>query len=214
MTPNGFEQAERKRMGKPGYLRKPEGLTGPLAELNEELHRLHVETGAPSLNWMEQKLRGSDTPHSRSRIYDAFTKNRLPAWNLVRDLLRILAEEHHSESVAELLPVWHSLWREAWKLESSAKAIETLRRDHSSSDPTPLQHLSLPTDLEFRVQRHCTVCDQITQHSRLTEAEKDYVRELTGRRMYVDNLIVCGNPLCRAVRTFFNKKPLPNPSTQ
>ncbi|SNX62310.1 hypothetical protein SAMN06272735_4081 [Streptomyces sp. TLI_55] len=63
----------------------------------------------------------------------------------------------------------------------------------------------------FHIQRYCTVCNQMTHHLRLTETEKEYIRELTGR-MYTDDLIVCGNSHCRAVRTFFNKMPLPNPS--
>lgn len=53
---------------------------------------------------------------------------------------------------------------------------------------------------------YCRTCDSDEEHRRLHPAEKDWLKELTGRK-YVEEFFMCTAPDCRNLRTGFNKRP-------
>ncbi|GGY89779.1 hypothetical protein [Streptomyces nitrosporeus] len=55
-------------------------------------------------------------------------------------------------------------------------------------------------------QLYCYTCDSDEHHRPLTENEKVWLRDETGRRK-VDEFFMCTAPKCRNVRSGFNKRP-------
>jgi hypothetical protein len=193
-------------VGRPGRLRKPQGLAGAHAQLNAELHRLHLETGLRPLSWMVEKLKHHR--YSRSRIYDVFTSTRLPDKYVVMDLLEVLGQLRSPDTPTKLLPVWEKLWDEAFESEESARVDADMTRAKSeleSDGPRGLL-LRLPGDPGDRRTLHCIACGSNTVHRKLTQAEAQYDQRAIGHR-YVEGFFVCLASGCRKLRTGFNANP-------
>ncbi|MBO0515519.1 hypothetical protein J0695_27540 [Streptomyces beijiangensis] len=56
----------------------------------------------------------------------------------------------------------------------------------------------------------CSTCKRREPHRWLTTAEKQVLREATGRK-YVDDFLVCVAPDCGNLRTGFNQNPFDKP---
>lgn len=59
----------------------------------------------------------------------------------------------------------------------------------------------MPPDVKF-----CYTCDSDESHRRLTENEKTWLKNRTGRKS-VEEFFMCKAPKCRNVRSGFNKRP-------
>lgn len=117
-------------MGSAGELKRP-SVTGPLKELNDALHSLHLSAGRPSLSEMERETEGTI---SRSRLHDAFTAPKLPRWLVVDALVEILASRARGTDPQTELDRFHQLWQRAAlagigsppALQSSSRGAEGL----------------------------------------------------------------------------------------
>ncbi|WP_406164495.1 effector-associated domain 2-containing protein [Streptomyces sp. NBC_00996] len=91
-----------------GKLRRPELAPGRLKELNDALHHLHLLAGQPSVRDLERALgRGA---FSHSRIYDVFSRGRLPTWGMVDIIVKALSEQAPGLSAPEERRHFHALW--------------------------------------------------------------------------------------------------------
>lgn len=89
---------------------------GPRKELSDALHALHRQAGWLSVRELARVLGDP----SSSRIHDAFTKPRLPAWGLVELIVRELAPRLPDASVSSEVKRFHGLWDRAAEAEGDA----------------------------------------------------------------------------------------------
>lgn len=85
--------------------------SGPRQDLSTELHRLHLRAGRPSVRELAKALGHGVV--SSSRIHDAFTKERVPAWGLLDLLVPELARRVPRVDPAEEVVRFHLLWQAA-----------------------------------------------------------------------------------------------------
>jgi hypothetical protein len=94
---------------------------GPLKDLNDALHELLRRAGGPSVRILEADIRQRrlllDGSASHTRIYDVFTRDRLPDWDLLLCMVQVIAERarRHDVSVSpdEEGERFYQLWRDA-----------------------------------------------------------------------------------------------------
>ncbi|MFI8404956.1 hypothetical protein ACIGG5_32530 [Streptomyces sp. NPDC085463] len=84
---------------------------GPRQDLSTELHRLHLRAGRPSVRELSRAL--GQGVVSSSRIHDAFTKERVPAWALLDLLVPELVRRVPRADPAEEVVRFHLLWQAA-----------------------------------------------------------------------------------------------------
>ncbi|MFJ9608513.1 hypothetical protein ACIRS1_19470 [Kitasatospora sp. NPDC101176] len=128
-------------MGQPGHLRQPDLPPGPHRTLNEALHQLHFYARYPSLTSIRVGLGKIDDPRkrpdpdretyvpSRTTVYNAFSSDRLPAWDFTNALGYYLAGRVHGvtpEQVHQASTVIDNLCRVAH--------MAAHRRDEAPSD--------------------------------------------------------------------------------
>lgn len=102
-------------------LKRPVLSDGGLKDLNDALHDLHRRAGRPSTRDLA-RLIGSEVA-SKSRVYDAFSSDRLPSWGLVQVLAEALCASVPSSDFTAEERRLHSLWLAATGAD----------RDHSPS---------------------------------------------------------------------------------
>ena len=73
-----------------GRLAKPVLPDGPLKDLNDALHELLRRAGRPSVRDLERDMRKL-LPASHTRIYDVFSRDRLPDLELLSSLVQVIA---------------------------------------------------------------------------------------------------------------------------
>lgn len=97
-------------MGRPGELKRPQLPEGPLKDLVDALHELHLRAGRPTLSDLARSLEGGV---SRSRLHDAFTSGRLPRWEVVDALVETLGSRARGTTPEQELDRFHALWQSA-----------------------------------------------------------------------------------------------------
>ncbi|MFC9596226.1 hypothetical protein ACFTUC_41335 [Streptomyces sp. NPDC056944] len=90
---------------------------GPRQTLSLELHTLHRRAGWPSVRDLSRAL--GDGVASPSRIHDAFTKPRLPAWGLLDVLVTELARRVPRADPTAVFERFHDLWETAAEAEGA-----------------------------------------------------------------------------------------------
>jgi hypothetical protein len=73
----------------PGFKRAPLA-PGPLSDLMDALHQLHLVAGYPSTRNLQRDIGGRGGP-SHAAIHKAFTGGKLPSWELVGLLVEAMA---------------------------------------------------------------------------------------------------------------------------
>jgi hypothetical protein len=91
-------------------LKRPVLSAGPLKDLNDALHELHLDAGLPTLTAMYREL-GKGI--SRSSLHDALTGTGRPSWETVEALVEILATRSPRTSAEQEVERFHDLWVEA-----------------------------------------------------------------------------------------------------
>ncbi|WP_411129802.1 hypothetical protein [Streptomyces sp. x-19] len=109
-------------------LKRAELLSGPQKKLNDALHELHVRAGLPSTRDLQHAV-GTGTA-SKSRIHDAFSSCRLPAWGLVQLLVEVMAQAVPGADPAIEERRFHQLWMAA---SGSATTLQTVS-DHARTE--------------------------------------------------------------------------------
>lgn len=94
-------------MGRPGELKRPVLSAGPLKELNDALHELHLDAGLPTLSAMYQEL---GKRISRSSLHDALTGTVRPPWDTVESLVEILGTRSPRTTAEREIDRFHQLW--------------------------------------------------------------------------------------------------------
>ncbi|MEU9181807.1 hypothetical protein AB0C90_34210 [Streptomyces sp. NPDC048550] len=91
---------------------------GPRKRLSDELHTMHRRAGWPSVRELARALGAGVV--SSSRIHDAFTNPRLPAWGLVHMVVVELATRAPGADADAEVKRFHGLWDEAAQADASA----------------------------------------------------------------------------------------------
>ncbi|MDL5202780.1 hypothetical protein [Streptomyces sp. ALI-76-A] len=154
-------------------LKRPELPEGPRKELNDALHDLHFRSGLPSVRELVARVGGEVA--GKSRVHDAFSSERVPAWGLVELLVETLAEMAPGADQAREVQRIHQLWLAAsghtapeqlapLKL-SEAKEPPPLRRPAPAARPDAVRRPVLamrvewvdPSELRVDVRRRLRV---------------------------------------------------------
>ncbi|QHC32764.1 hypothetical protein [Streptomyces sp. HF10] len=90
-------------------MKRPELTDGPKKVLNAALHDLHGRAGLPSVRELVDRV-GGEHVAGRSRIHDAFSSPRLPAWGLVQILVEALASKIPGADAKQEELRLHQLW--------------------------------------------------------------------------------------------------------
>jgi replicative DNA helicase len=119
----------------PGFKRAPLE-PGPLAELMDAMHALHLLAGHPSTRDLERAIRDSGTV-SHAAIHKAFTGSKLPTWRLVEPLVLAMAPRANRDAQAEVERV-RVLWTNAARPDSTPTEPQpdnsTVKADSQTSD--------------------------------------------------------------------------------
>ncbi|MFF4429745.1 hypothetical protein ACFYZ4_11315 [Streptomyces sp. NPDC001513] len=89
--------------------------------MSDELHAVHRRAGWPSVRELARALGAGVV--SSSRIHDAFTKPRLPAWGLVQVLVVELAGRTPGADADTEVKRFHGLWDEAAQADGSSRIL-------------------------------------------------------------------------------------------
>ncbi|MFI1355190.1 hypothetical protein ACH4TV_16710 [Streptomyces sp. NPDC020898] len=101
-------------MGKPGVFKKPQLEDGPLRDLSDALHILHLQAGRPTLAEMFGALsKEAKESISRSTLHTALTGPNLPRWTVIDAMVEVLATRARSTTPEEQLGRFDALWQRA-----------------------------------------------------------------------------------------------------
>ncbi|WP_426361656.1 hypothetical protein [Streptomyces sp. E-08] len=121
---------------------------GPRQALSLELHALHRRAGWPSVRDLSSAL--GDGVASPSRIHDAFTKPRLPAWGLIDVLVVALARKIPRADPTAEVERFHALWDAASDVPTAPVGSPPAGAERDIPPPPPLTVAppSIPPSLE------------------------------------------------------------------
>jgi archaellum biogenesis ATPase FlaH len=97
---------------------------GPLSDLMDALHELHLVAGQPSTRDLQRGIGGRSAP-SHAAIHKAFTGSKLPTWRLVEPLVQVMARQVGRDEKAEV-EHFRTLWGRAARSGSLATGPEAL----------------------------------------------------------------------------------------
>ncbi|MGW5396673.1 hypothetical protein [Streptomyces sp. NPDC003952] len=140
-------------------LKRPELPEGGLKELNDALHDLHRRAGRPSTRDLA-KLIGAEVA-SKSRVYDAFSSDRLPSWGLIQVLAEALCVSVPGSDFPAEEQSLHLLWLAATGAGKDHAPSSELSGEQTTSseinEPAPVLALRIewarPSDLSVRNRR-------------------------------------------------------------
>jgi hypothetical protein len=132
----------RAKVAKPGIFKKPQLGDGPLKDLNDALHALHLRAGRPSLTEMYAALsEEAKKSISRSTLHSALANTALPRRDTVDALVEILGTRARNTTPEEELPGFDALWQ---------LASEEIASDALADVPA----LDLSSLIEWHLDRH------------------------------------------------------------
>ncbi|MCZ7424289.1 ribosomal protein L7/L12 [Micromonospora sp. WMMA1949] len=120
-------------------LRKPDLPAGAHRDLSLALHELHRKAGWPSVRDLERAINVDLV--RRTRIYDAFTSPRLPAWGVLSVLVPELASRVPRMDADEQVDRFHRLWDTAAQAEDARTRAWSVVLTDSGSRRIPLVEL-------------------------------------------------------------------------
>ena len=110
----------------PGFKRAPLE-PGPLSDLMDALHQLHLVAGHPSTRDLQRDIGGRGAP-SHAAIHKVFTGSKLPTWRLVEPLVQVMARRAGRDEKAEV-ERFRTLWTQAARSGSTATEPEATVSD-------------------------------------------------------------------------------------
>lgn len=131
-------------MGKPGVFKRPQLEDGPLRDLNDALHTLHLWAGRPSLSVMYAALsKEAKKKISRSTMHAALASPTLPRRDTVDALVEILGIRARNTTPEEQLPRFDTLWQRAALADVTEGALLSLPLPPDTASGAPFDLLSL-----------------------------------------------------------------------
>ena len=119
---------------------------GPLRDLMDVLHQLHLVAGQPSLRDLQRDI-GGRVATSHAAIHKVFTGSKLPSWRLVGPLVQVMARRAGQDEKAEV-ERFRTLWAQAARSGSMATDSEAAVSAHvAASKPraeAEMEQLSRP----------------------------------------------------------------------
>ena len=98
--------------------------SGPLCDLMDALHQLHLVAGYPSTRDLQRDLGGRDAP-SHAAIHKVFASSRVPTWRLVEPLVQVMARRASREEKPEI-ERFRTLWTRAAASGSTGAVPEAI----------------------------------------------------------------------------------------
>lgn len=117
---------------------------GPLCDLMDALHQLHLVAGQPSLRDLQRDIGGRSAP-SHAAIHKVFTGSKLPTWRLVEPLVEVMARQVGRDETAEVAR-FRTLWTRAAGSGSTAPEPEATAHPEASKPgaEAEIERLSRP----------------------------------------------------------------------
>ena len=114
----------------PGF-KRPELMPGPLSDLVDALHQLHLAAGCPSARELQRELGSGVASHTS--VYKLFTGTAVPRWGLVELIVEAMARRARLDGKAEV-ERFQRLWAQAAGSGGAASASEVpaAARAHAS----------------------------------------------------------------------------------
>ncbi|MFJ4836198.1 hypothetical protein ACIP79_40860 [Streptomyces sp. NPDC088747] len=143
----------KRHMGKPGVLKRPSLESGPLKDLNDALHVLHLLAGRPSISQMHAALtEDARKIISRSTLHNALTGTYLPRRDTIDALVEVLGSRARNTTPEQQLRRFDLLWQRAALAEMPLEGVfPPLLGDISSLISTHLSGHPEDTDTMFRL---------------------------------------------------------------
>ncbi|MFE4371872.1 hypothetical protein ACFRMN_27335 [Streptomyces sp. NPDC056835] len=131
-------------MGKPGVFKRPQLEGGPLRDLNDALHTLHLWAGRPSLSEMYAALSDEAKKKiSRSTLHAALASPALPRRDTVDALVEILGTRARNTTPEEQLLQFDALWQRAALADVTEDALLSLPLPPGTASDAPFDLMSL-----------------------------------------------------------------------
>ncbi|MFJ4916681.1 hypothetical protein [Streptomyces sp. NPDC088726] len=131
-------------MGKPGVFKRPQLEDGPLRDLNDALHMLHLWAGRPSLSEMHAALsEEAKKKISRSTLHAALASPTLPRRDTVDALVEILGTRARNTTPEGQLVRFDTLWQRAALADVTDDALLSLSLPPGTASDAPFELLSL-----------------------------------------------------------------------
>jgi hypothetical protein len=131
-------------VGKPGVFKRPQLDDGPLRDLNDALHTLHLWAGRPSLSEMYAALsEEAKKKISRSTLHAALAGPALPRRDTVDALVEILGTRARNTTPEEQVLRFDTLWQRAALTDVTDDALLSLPLPSSTASNVPFELLTL-----------------------------------------------------------------------
>ncbi|WP_327257124.1 hypothetical protein [Streptomyces sp. NBC_01244] len=131
-------------VGKPGVFKRPQLEDGPLKDLNDALHTLHLWAGRPSLSEMYTALSDEAKKKiSRSTLHAALAGPALPRRDTIDALVEILGTRARSTTPEDQLLRFDTLWQRAALTDVTEESLLNLPLPLGAAGDVPFDLISL-----------------------------------------------------------------------
>jgi len=120
----------------PGLKRAPLE-PGPLSDLMDALHDLHLAAGQTSTRDLQHDIGGRDAP-SHAAIHKVFAGSKLPTWRLVQPLVQVMARRARRDEAAEV-ERFRTMWAQAARSGSNASESEATVSMHAEEGKSVIE---------------------------------------------------------------------------
>ncbi|MER6843161.1 hypothetical protein [Streptomyces platensis] len=128
-------------------LKKPQLPEGPHGDLNDALHDLHLRAGLPSLRDLVDGV--GDRVAGKSRIHDAFSSDRLPAWGLLQLLVEAMVKTVPGSDLRAEESRLYQLWLAASGHSAATDTEGVVVQQPESLSASPLLHAQQDSDIRL-----------------------------------------------------------------
>jgi archaellum biogenesis ATPase FlaH len=120
---------------------------GPLCDLIDALHELHLVAGQPSTGDLQRDMGGRDAL-SRTAIHNMFAGSKLPSWRLVEPLVQVMARRAGGRDEKAEVERFRALWAQVARPANMATepgAVASAHSEASKPEADPeIERLSRP----------------------------------------------------------------------
>ncbi len=128
-------------------LKRPQLPAGSHRDLNDALHDLHLRAGLPSLRNLVDGV--GDGVAGKSRIHDAFSSGRLPAWGLLQLLVETMVKTAPGSDLGTEESRLYQLWLAASGHPAAISVERYVVQQPEPPSAAPLFHVREEPDIRF-----------------------------------------------------------------